>query len=1084
MSERRPSIRLFFSLAFWLSPCGLLSTVAVGQAPDLGPLPGSPKRLAPSDAVRDAAGTGQLFESVHVPGFTDFREGLNGYAFADLDGNGFLDLITVTTPPFALDATWSGGDGDVVRTRNPTDRLGMLMNFGEFQFRSRSVMLTGSPATPDDFSQGWRGGQIPAIADFNGDGLHDLFVTRQCPMKGGRVTTGRSPVGCSLLLADQSFDRFRDVSDEYGALNKLAYNRSVSLGDVNQDGYLDIAIGADNVFNAFEGLPRSALFLFQPRDGGFDRGRFTDLGGTDLIPDFGGFYHDSQRDKAGPVISLRDIDNDGDLDLLQSYHVMLSPASRRLTRYSPGEYRHGVFNWKNMLSETGEFRFQKVTDNGLACEGRFRFNRETMRFEPDGESKAPALPYLFFADVDNDGDLDAIGFWMTQMSTESVACRFWTNDGDYQFREATKEYGLSVLNRSYNQWFSFFEAEADPRALADSVLRTGRSVGSIVGPGRLRQPPRYSDAVFADFDNDGWVDLVVVDRMENEAIETRSFLLMNRGDGSFEAKPTTFSGLDATGLSLEAVDLDNDGLQDLVVAADPDNSGETSAGHRYESIVYRNTGLHGGRENHWIRLRFEGAADAKVFGTRLEVYRAGANRLLGTRGIYNNASYRSSCPAEAHFGLGETEEVDIHVHPHAGNSFWMKSVKADRYLEISLENESVRPVEFPLAGSSVLRPETDRKDSNASASVDRVDGFTWLREETFSCGGQTHTVQIYRCDLFANALGLRNTETSIACEFVWVPAGTFSMGSPKAEQDTMAASRPGRHPILNSSSPFYKRSVESPQHQVDVPGFLISRTEVTQRLWAQFAPLADLPKNPSYFQHAGVDAPVESVSFRDAIRWIQAIEHSHGLSLRLPTEAEWEYACRAGTTTPIYSGKMTIRGHCDCPELDEIAWYMGNCGVTYTGGVDSSRWIEKQYDHRRAGTHAVGRRRPNAFGLFDMIGNVMEWCQDHAHADYAEAPTDGSAWIGGRWISGSSINGPLSRHEPKRSNDDGASVPGRVRRGGSWRQLSYNTRSAMRSFRGPDFSDNNQGFRLAIDVTRSLESSSGRTESSPLSPRK
>ena len=164
---------------------------------------------------------------------------------------------------------------------------------------------------------------------------------------------------------------------------------------------------------------------------------------------------------------------------------------------------------------------------------------------------------------------------------------------------------------------------------------------------------------------------------------------------------------------------------------------------------------------------------------------------------------------------------------------------------------------------------------------------------------------------------------------------------------------------------------------------------------------------------------------------------------------------------------MKIRGHCDCPELDEIGWYMGNCGVDYAGGVNSSRWKEKQYQHRRAGTNEIGLKRPNAFGLFDMIGNVMEWCQDHAHANYQGAPTDGSAWLGGEWIPGSAVNGPLSRDD-SRSGKQGSvqDQPGRVRRGGSWRQLAYNIRSAMRSFRGPDFADSNQGFRVVAAIEK------------------
>ena len=145
--------------------------------------PGKLKTLPDSDATRDAAGTGQMFEAIHVPGFTDFREGLNGFALGDFDNNGYLDILTVTTEPFALDATWGDETGAVKRTRNPKDKLRLLLNFGGFRLQAQAVTLTGSAATPEDLSQGWRGGQVPALADFNGDGFLDIFITRQAPMR-------------------------------------------------------------------------------------------------------------------------------------------------------------------------------------------------------------------------------------------------------------------------------------------------------------------------------------------------------------------------------------------------------------------------------------------------------------------------------------------------------------------------------------------------------------------------------------------------------------------------------------------------------------------------------------------------------------------------------------------------------------------------------------------------------------------------------------------------------------------------------------------------------------------------------------
>jgi len=340
---------------------------------------------------------------------------------------------------------------------------------------------------------------------------------------------------------------------------------------VNKDGWLDIAVGCDNIGNAMGSFPHSRLYIFKPNGPNFMDGHFEDIGGTDLVPDFGGFYHDPARDKAGPDINLRDLDNDGDLDLIQSYHVDIRDPS---LPYSPVEYRQGVFCWRNLLVETGELRFEKVTGNGLACEARLKLNPDKRTFEPIG--KAPGLPYISFADVNNDGLLDVLAVgpadprWAPR--TEYVTGRFWLNKGNFQFEEATDAVGLSALNWVYRNWCIFFDAP---------LLR--RRAGAIIDPADRR--PYFGDAIFGDFNNDGWVDLVVLDRSESMNPEARAILFMNRGDGTFEPKPTTWSGLDSKGICGEAPDLNNDGLLDLVFAADPDNSGIVLSMARYESRV-------------------------------------------------------------------------------------------------------------------------------------------------------------------------------------------------------------------------------------------------------------------------------------------------------------------------------------------------------------------------------------------------------------------------------------------------------------------------------------------------------------------
>ncbi len=660
--------------------------------------PGKLKALPDSDATRDAAGTGQMFEAIHVPGFTDFREGLNGFALGDFDKNGYLDILTVTTEPFALDATWADETGGVKRTRNPKDKLRLLLNFGGFRLQAQAVTLTGSAATPDDLSQGWRGGQVPALADFNGDGLLDIFITRQAPMSNGKIREGFKPVGCSLFLSDGRIARFRDVSVEYGALNEMAYNRQVSLGDVNRDGFIDIALGADNIVNAFEGLPKSALLVFQPKDGKFAGGRFADIGGTDLIPDFGGFYHDSARDKAGPNLALRDIDNDGDLDLIQSTHVLLIAAQPPTLPFSPAEYRHGIFNWRNLLAESGRFQFEKVTDNGFACEARLRYDRNVERLVPMTEARAPGLPYLFFGDVNNDGLLDALavggGDPFNRPATEDVGARFWYNRGGFRFEEATAKSGLVRLNQSYREWFAFFDAApSDAIKAFNPAARKIRSQPGLTPKNPFDNRSLYSDAVFADFNNDGWLDIVVFDRLESPAIETRSFLFLNRGDGTFEPQPTTISGLNGTGICGAASDLNNDGLLDLIIAADPDNTGVASDPRRYESMVFMNAGTRGARENHWLRVRFSGVSDAQLLGASVEVREPGTNRLLGMRGIYSNQGYKSSSALEAHFGLGKIGRVNLEVRLPGGRKVKVANVAADRYLDLNLKEGTARKVE-------------------------------------------------------------------------------------------------------------------------------------------------------------------------------------------------------------------------------------------------------------------------------------------------------------------------------------------------------------------------------------------------------
>ena len=193
--------------------------------------------------------------------------------------------------------------------------------------------------------------------------------------------------------------------------------------------------------------------------------------------------------------------------------------------------------------------------------------------------------------------------------------------------------------------------------------------------------------------------------------------------------------------------------------------------------------------------------------------------------------------------------------------------------------------------------------------------------------------------------------------------------------------------------------------------------------------------NPSEFSSCGNDCPVEQVSWNDCQEFIRKLNQKEGgTKYRLPTEAEWEYACRAGTETALYNGPIRILGENNAPALDPIAWYGGNSCVSYSGGYDCSGLKETQRSCSRCGTHPVGQKQPNAWGLYDIIGNVWEWCQD---------------WYGG--YPGGSVTDP-----------EGPSYGEYlVFRGGSCSYNASSCRSANRSALTPDFQLGSIGFRVA-----------------------
>jgi formylglycine-generating enzyme required for sulfatase activity len=255
----------------------------------------------------------------------------------------------------------------------------------------------------------------------------------------------------------------------------------------------------------------------------------------------------------------------------------------------------------------------------------------------------------------------------------------------------------------------------------------------------------------------------------------------------------------------------------------------------------------------------------------------------------------------------------------------------------------------------------------------------------------------------------------------WIPPGRFTMGSP--------ADEPGRY------------DDEGPQHEVVIEqGYWLFDTPTTQALWE-----AVLGAHQSRFRDPR--RPVENVEWADARRFIDALNArlppggDTGTRFALPSEAQWEYACRAGTTTALYSGPIEIPGANNAPALDPIAWYGGNSGEGYelAQGHDSSGWREMQYPNPKSGTRPVGLKAPNPWGLYDMLGNVWEWTEDHWHGSYDGAPADGTAWL----------------------DADAATGAGRAIRGGSWAGNARYCRSAYRRRVVPDLRRESLGFRCA-----------------------
>ncbi|WP_442932885.1 formylglycine-generating enzyme family protein [Microcoleus sp. herbarium13] len=304
--------------------------------------------------------------------------------------------------------------------------------------------------------------------------------------------------------------------------------------------------------------------------------------------------------------------------------------------------------------------------------------------------------------------------------------------------------------------------------------------------------------------------------------------------------------------------------------------------------------------------------------------------------------------------------------------------------------------------SSTSKAASEASPKNSSKPKSSTNFKTFDFETvTVDVRGKITNRQRHQAQFISEDLG-----SDVILDMVAIPGGSFVMGSPDTEAERF--------------------DNEGPQRTVNIPPFFMGKYEVTQ---AQYQ--AVMGNNPAFFK--GAKRPVELISWDEAVKFCQKLSQKTSKTCRLPSEAEWEYACRAGTTTPFYFGETIT------PDL-----------VNYDGNVSYGAAPKGLY---REQTTDVGSFPPNAFGLYDMHGNVWEWCADPWHDNHEGAPSDGRVWDGS------------SNYNRYQTYDLLVNIKNdyrtRLLRGGSWNFDPAHCRSAIRDFsNAPDHANEYIGFRV------------------------
>jgi len=317
-------------------------------------------------------------------------------------------------------------------------------------------------------------------------------------------------------------------------------------------------------------------------------------------------------------------------------------------------------------------------------------------------------------------------------------------------------------------------------------------------------------------------------------------------------------------------------------------------------------------------------------------------------------------------GIATTVYAEELYHPADTNQDWkLTSQEFEAYNTAWRKKQSWPAGPVPIQMDDVTR---------AGYLVSHGEDYIFVESETGTLRWKSKT--------FTNSIGMT---------FNYIAPGTFQMGSPSDE--------PGRES-------------DEDQHEVTLTkGYFMQTTEITQGQWK-----AVMGSNPASFYTCGDNCPVEKISWNDVQEFIAALNQQEGTSkYRLPTEAEWEYAARAGSGLAFANGEINETGCGNDPNLTQIGWYCGNANDK---------------------THPVAQKISNAWGLYDMHGNVWEWCQDWYDADYPSGP----------------VTDPIGP----------GSGSCRVDRGGSWSNNARRCRSANRDRYSPGDRFNYVGARLAF----------------------